>query len=126
MASGNWDLPADVREIAWIIGREKALYLAGHVLKWGQGGHRGKSACLYIPKRLKPNHRLVQILGWNDAAALCFEFAGLILQISSCSAVIQRWRNDEIRRLAAAGLTAQSIAPIMGISDRYVRAIRAA
>lgn len=29
-----------------------------------------------------------------------------------------------MRRLTAAGLTAQGIAPIVGVSDRYVRAIR--
>lgn len=126
VTGGNYDLCQSLREIAWIVGREKALYLAGHVLKWGQGGHRGKSAWLYIPKRLKPDHRLVQILGWDDAAALVYEFAGLALPISSCRGVVQRWRDSEVRRLAAAGLTAQSIAPIMGISDRYVRAIRAA
>lgn len=67
----------------------------------------------------------MQLLGWDDSAALVYEFAGLILQISSCRGVVQRWRDSEVRRLAVGGLTTQSIAPIVGVSDRYVRAIKA-
>lgn len=126
MTGGNYDLCQSLREIAWIIGREKALFLAGHVLKWGRGGHYGKSACLYIPKRLTPNHRLVEILGWDDAAAIVYEFAGLILQISSCRGVYQRWRDNEARRFAAEGAQTRDIQEIFGISDRYARTIKAA
>lgn len=126
MTGGNWDLCQSLREIAWIIGREKALFLAGHVLKWGRCGHYGKSACLYIPKRLTPDHRLVQLLGWDDAAALVYEFAGLILQISSCRGVYQRWRDNEARRFAREGAQTRDIQEIFGVSERYARTIKAA
>jgi hypothetical protein len=126
MTGGNYDLCQCLREISWVIGRERALYLAGQVLKWDRGGHRGKTAYLYIPKRLTPDHRLVEILGWDQAAALVYEFAGLILPISSCRGVVQRWRDSEVRQFADAGLTTQDITRIVGVSDRYVRAIKAA
>lgn len=126
MTGGNWDLCQSLREIAWIVGREKALFLAGQVLKWDRGGHYGKSASLYIPKRLNPNHRLVELLGWDDAAALVYEFAGIILPISSCRGVYQRWRDSEVRRMATAGLVTSEIAVIVGVSDSYVCALKAA
>lgn len=126
MTGGNWDLCQSLREIAWIIGRERALYLAGQVLKWERGGHYGKTASLYVPKRLAPDHRLVQILGWDDAAALVYEFAGLILPISSCRGVVQRWRDNEIRRLSAEGLSARELVPLFGVTLRHVRTIKAA
>lgn len=126
VTGGNYDLCQSLREIAWIIGREKALYLAGHVLKWNRGGHYGKTAYLYVPKRLPPNHRLVELLGWSDAAALVYEFAGIALPISSCRGVYQAWRDSELRRLAASGLPTRELVEIFRVSDSHVRAIRAA
>ena len=126
MAGGNWDLPETVREIAAVIGRERALYLVGQVLKWERGGHYGKSAYLYVPRKLKPSHRLEKILGRVDAAALVDEFGGLILHISSCKGVVTRSRDREIRRMAAAGASNDDVVTIHGITKRHVLAIKAA
>jgi hypothetical protein len=58
--------------------------------------------------------------------ALVDAFGGEILPISSCAGVVQRWRNEEIRRLAADGWSTMAIAALIGVTDRTVRLAKAA
>lgn len=81
-------LPRAVQEIAEVIGRERALFLIGQLPRCYVRDKRyntrasSKGACrvvMYVPKRLRPDHPLVAILGWQDAEKLTQAFGGEIL-----------------------------------------------
>ncbi|GGN45594.1 hypothetical protein GCM10011349_11860 [Novosphingobium indicum] len=87
----------------------------------GKAGHRSTRVMLYVPKRLKPNHRLVQILGEAQAAKLIEGFGGEILQPANCQEVYRRWRDSEARRMASDGMAPADIAEIMNVTARHIR-----
>lgn len=118
-------LPAIVQDIADVIGRDAALYLVGHHLRWDGRGQRGKAGSLYVPHKLTANHRLVLLLGLKTATALVAGFGGEIIHLSSCKGIVQRFRDDEIRRLAADGANDNALADWFGVTRRHVRNIRA-
>lgn len=81
-------LPQSVQDIADVIGRDKALYLIGQLPKCQVRDNRYKHrpgstgtqrVIMYVPKRLKPDHVLVRILGWQDAERLVQAFGGEII-----------------------------------------------
>jgi hypothetical protein len=129
-------LPASVREIANVIGVERALYLIGQLPRCfagvGTKGGTGRDKCtrkswrviMYVPKSLKPNDQLVRILGWHDACKLVAEFGGEILQPANCAHVYKRFRDISIARMLQAGDKPQAIAELMGVSERHVRNIK--
>ena len=80
---------------------------------------------LYVPtaSRLKPDHQLVRILGWNDAAKLCRHFGGEILQPGNCRDVYRPFRDASIVRMAADGVPVKTIAELMEVTDRHVRGL---
>lgn len=111
-------LPPSTQEIADVIGREKALFLIGQ-LKPTPG--RRWRICLYVPRRMPLDHWLVRLLGYQDAEALRREFGGIILQPGSCSHLVREFRNREVRRMAAEGMSHAEIADAVGLSSRHVR-----
>lgn len=118
-------LPDTVQEIADVIGREAALFLIGQLPTCyaGADGKRSTRVILYVPKRLAPDHRLVRILGWHTALQLVQGFGGEILQPANCQEVYRRFRDDEAKRLACAGLSAAQLAEVLAVSERHVRNI---
>ena len=61
------DLPQSVREIAEAIGREAALLLIGRLpVCYRDAGKKSPKVILYVPKRLPPDHQLVEILGYGS------------------------------------------------------------
>jgi len=126
-------LPRSVQEIADVIGRERALYLVGHLPRCTTRDKRYPGATashvmLYVPtvQRLQLDHDLVRILGYKDAIKLCKAFGGEILQPASCADIYRRYRDSMIARLLfTEGMSVQNVAAIVGVSDRHVRGIRA-
>lgn len=117
-------LPASVREIANVIGQEKALYLVGQLPRCVS--RKSTHVILYVPtlQRLKPDHRLVEILGWHDAVKMCKAFGGEIMQPANCAGFYRSFRDRSIHRLATMeNLPLQVIAAMFNISDRQVRNI---
>lgn len=116
-------LPESVQEIAEVIGRDAALYLIGQLPTCyaGTAGHRSHRVILYVPKTLKPNHRLVEILGWNTALQLVKGFGGEILQPANCREIYAQFRDREIQRMLADGAKPAQVADLMGVSERHVR-----
>lgn len=119
-------LPASVREIADVIGDERALYLVGQLPKCYAKDARypnAKSAhvIMYVPKSLKPNHPLVKILGWVDASKLAAVFGGEILKPGSCIEIYRAFRDRSIVRMLTEGTPPKYIAEIMGMCERSVR-----
>lgn len=116
-------LPPSAQEIADVIGRERTLYLIGRL---PQSGSRKWRVCLYVPKRLAPDHPLVDLIGWRDADLLRKEFGGMILQPSNCNYLHRDFRNREVRRMHGDGWSIADIAEAVELSDRQVRNIIAA
>ncbi|WP_441228000.1 hypothetical protein AB7813_08315 [Tardiphaga sp. 20_F10_N6_6] len=116
-------LPKSVQEIAEVIGRDRALFLVGKLPRFETS--RGEQVLLYVPheRRMKPDHQLVRILGWNDAVKMCRAFGGEILKPGNCQGIYQQFRKAEIRRRVAAGESVKTLAEIFAVTDRHVRAL---
>lgn len=128
IVANNFDLPAALREIADVIGRETALSLAGHYLRWDERDqHYGVRGYLYVPKpeRLKGSHRLVSILGLEVARQLSETFGGETLNISAPTGLSRRNRDARIIEMSEAGFSDVYIAAAMGMCERNIRTIRA-
>lgn len=83
----NEKLPKSVQEIADVIGREKALRLVKCWRKHYSGGEGKKSyrTYIYIPRRIRREHPLVQILGFKYARRMVRHFGGEGLMVAGCS-----------------------------------------
>ena len=116
----NFDLPRDIRLIASIIGRQKAINLAGKLLT--RSGYRVIS--LYIPKRLTQDHKLIELVGENDAKALSDNLGGEILYIENCyRGLVTRFRNRSIHRLSLEGVSNKTIAFLFNLTSRQIHNI---
>lgn len=116
------ELPHSVQEVAEVIGRERALYLAGQLPRCGSRAWR-RFISIPRPARLKSDHRLVQVLGWDDAQALCEVFQGENIELATCTEMIRSWRDLNVRRLAQQGNSSAELARIFGLSQRQIRNI---
>lgn len=125
-------LPSTVQEIADVIGRERALFLIGQLPRYhvqdtrkGKAGSAGLSerVILYVPKTLKPDHHLVRILGWNDAARLVRVFGGCLVHSSNCQEVYRPHRDAGIRLVHAQGVPVAMVADWFGLTERRARQI---
>lgn len=120
-------LPKSVEEIAAVIGRERALYLIGQLPRYkvrdSRQASNGSRLFLYVPtrSRLTLDHELVGIIGWADAEKLSRHFGGELLHPAPCADIYRSFRDVSIRALMADGLSADSVAAIMGVTERHVR-----
>lgn len=119
-------LPASVQEIADVIGRERALFLIGQLPRTfppSQKSARGgaERVILYVPKSLRPDHPLVQILGWKDASRLVAAFGGEVMQPANCRDIYRQFRHRSILAMLEAGESPSKIADLLRVSDRHVR-----
>jgi hypothetical protein len=121
-------VPASVKEIAEVIGLEKALLLVSQLPRCYSRDSRWPGAVsghviLYVPTlaRLKPNHELVRILGWQDAVKMTREFGGIILQPAACTAIYRPFRDANIVRLVQEGMPMPLVADWFGVSERLVK-----
>ena len=112
------ELPASVAEIADVIGRDAALRLVGAL---PPAGSRSWRRVVYVPKRLKPGHPLIDMVGLEAAQALARHFAGAVVQPGACADMIRAWNTRHLRRLAAEGWPADELAEAFGLSARQVR-----
>jgi hypothetical protein len=81
------ELPESVQEIADVIGREQALRLIEGLPKYRSGspGKQCTKVMLYVPKRLKPGHLLIELIGQEGAERLVRVFGGEQLYPACCS-----------------------------------------
>lgn len=116
------DLPSSVREIAQVIGREAALRLIGAMpaVVAGKQGKQSSRVMLYVPKKLSPDHRLVQILGAEHAMALVKAFGGEMLQPANCRRIYARYRDEAILKMLRDGARMSMVLSIMRVSKRHV------
>lgn len=115
-------LPASVQEIADVIGRERALFLVGQLPRCYS--RKSCHVILYVPKAMKPDHQLVQILGWQDANRLVAAFGGEILQPANCAEVYRVFRDKTALAMSEAGMKPVEVSEALGVSDRHVRNLK--
>jgi len=116
-------LPRSVQEIADVIGYHKALRL---VRQLPPCGNRERRRNLYVPKphNLKPNHKMVKLLGWDDAMALCQEHGGRTMQPAECSYLERAVMKDrEILNWRDLGYEPREIAKKLDMSEKWVTAV---
>lgn len=117
-------LPASVQEIADVIGRERALYLVGQLPRcYPPSGGGREQVLLYVPKKLTPTHRLVKILGWDEASRLADEFGGEILKPGNCRDVYRQHRDAGIVSSAAQGIPLSMISSWFQVSIRHIQSV---
>ncbi len=116
------DLPPSVREIAEVIGRAEALHLIGQLpVCYRDAGKKSTKVILYVPKRLAPDHRLVEILGYPTARKLVDAFGGEILYPANCRAIFARMRNRLVADMLDAGARPAILAELFGMTERNIR-----
>lgn len=113
-------LPQSVAEIAEVIGRDNAL---SFIARLPASGSRSWRKCVYVPKRMPPDHNLVKLLGWSDAQKMRAVFGGEILQPSNCRFVYRRHRNRQLLRMASENVPLADIADMLELSVYRVREI---
>lgn len=109
------DLPAFAARVSEVIGQRLALALMAHI--HGTGG----TGWIRVPRRAKPGHKLVEIIGHAAAEKLCGEFGGRVIRLPRCDAIHRTKRNAEIRRMADEGVPVREIAQAFALTDRHVR-----
>ncbi len=116
------DLPESVQEIADVIGTSGALRLVCQLpVCYRDAGKKSPKVILYVPKRLPPDHQLVEILGFPTAQKLVDAFGGEILYPANCRFVFDRYRNAAVRQMIDAGGRLPVVACLFGITERHVR-----
>lgn len=133
----DWDkllaeLPQSVREIAEVIGYDRALHLIGNLPTTTDAKH-GERAILYVPQTLPTDHPLIHALnigGKPDAEAalkaarkLVEHFGGEILHPARAQSLRKANRDHNIGEALARGMSTQKVADKLGISARQARSI---
>lgn len=121
-------LPRSVQQIADVIGRDAALNLIRQLPRayMGKPGRKSWRVLLYVPQRLRPDHELVRILGWQNAERLVRAFGGELLKPANCAEIYREFRDRSIRRLRREqGLDVETLAQWFGLCARSVRNILA-
>lgn len=114
-------LPRTAQDIADVIGRDAALRLIGQLPRCSPSGH-SEIVMLYVPKDLRPDHRLVRLIGWDAANRLVNAFGGEVLLPANCAGIYRAFRDRSIARLKAEhDLPVKVLAEWFEVSDRHVR-----
>ncbi|MBF0270880.1 MAG: hypothetical protein HQL98_02230 [Magnetococcales bacterium] len=107
------DLPGSLEEIAEVIGREGALQLVNAC-----GGTR-----IFVPRKLRVQHKLVTMLGFEQARRLSHHFGGETLTVVRAAELLRRTRNREIVRRYDAGTGVRQLARDNALTERQIYAI---
>jgi hypothetical protein len=106
-------LPPKLREIAEFCGVPVAMKL----LAAYPGLH------LVVPKRPPPEHRLVEVIGWEAAVRFCDIYGGDIIQIPRAVKAYRALRDARIRAERRQGDPLSAIALRHGLTERQVGTI---
>lgn len=105
----NYDLPTYVRQLADLIGRENAMKLVHEFGRW-----------LYVPRVIKPDHRIAKVVGIENAHKMSEEFSCIIIELGICKSLQQRLRNERIREMHSEGMRIKTISIAMNLSQRQI------
>ena len=107
------NLPESLREIMEIIGQPGTMKLVEQY-----GGTR-----IFIPSRVRAQHKLANLLGLEQARRLCHHFGGETLCIARSARAKLQERNREIVRRYDAGEAVRSLAIAYQLTERQIYTI---
>ena len=124
--AGIQKLPKSVQEIADVIGEENALLLVRMSPRTMQPDKRYPGAMrelisIYVPKTLRQDHCLVEILGWENACKMVIAFGGETLKPANCNSYFRQRRDQAIRLQYRQGETINVLAIRYKITERQIR-----
>lgn len=103
-------LPGALRDLVRALGEAAAFKLVER-----RGGGR-----LIVPKKVHPEHRLMDELGLQVFAALVDAYGGEVLVLPKYDSVARQLRHERVRKQRAAGLTIDRVAIATGYTRRQV------
>lgn len=111
MSTINTDLlPAALRELVRVLGEATAFRLVER-----RGGGR-----LIVPKKVHPDHRLMDELGLKAFADLVAGYGGEVLDLPKYDSVVQQLRHQRVRKLRGEGHSLDRVAVLSGYTRRHV------
>ena len=126
-------LTGSARELADVLGRDRALYLIGQLPRCRvrdtrytprPGSQGSQRVILYVPKQLKPDHALVRILCWDEAQRLVSAFGGEIICPPTLLGVVYLpFRDQGLVELHRLGVSPAMLADWFGITETRVRQV---
>lgn len=106
----NHLLPAALRELVRVLGEATAFRLVER-----RGGGR-----LIVPKKVHPDHRLMDELGLKAFADLVAHYGGEVLELPKHDSVVRQLRHQRVRKLRGEGHTVDRVAVLTGYTRRQV------
>ena len=118
-------LPQSVQEIADVIGRQAALELVGQLGTYEVRDKRYPNSItnrkvLFVPASLKPDDRIIGMIGYVNAVKLVRAFGGSFLFPAPCAEIYRNFINETVLRLHREGMKAAEISESIDISLRRV------
>lgn len=118
-------LPKSVQPIADVIGITQTLRLIGQlpvcqVRDKRYGAAISNRIILIVPVRLKPDDKLVQMVGYDDARKLVAHFGGEYLYPATCAEIYRDFLKKSAHRMLATGMKPTEIAEAMLIPYRTI------
>lgn len=109
------DFPPSMQRIIALIGLDSTRILVEAF---------GGEGLIYIPMRAREGNRIVELIGFYDAAALCGEYGGAHIRFPKCANAFKATRNAEINRLLGEGWTVGRVADHMRLSVRRIQMLK--
>lgn len=111
----NIPLPTATAKLSELIGSDGTIALIEYA-RQGDGKRH-----IYVPLRPKPGNNLVQLIGMEAAAKLAKEFGGQVIELPKYKAIDRAQRDQQVKNMAAAGLTLKKIAKTFGLTVRQIQ-----
>lgn len=122
----KFPLPPILEEISSVIGRDKTITLVGKLPRSAQikrDGRTRQRIYLYIPKTLTPEHKLIELLGYEDALKMVDAFAGEIICVPSLKNMHTHFLHHSIRAQYGAGVNIEILVIIFNMTRKNIQRI---
>ncbi|MCR9086165.1 MAG: hypothetical protein NXH97_05380 [Rhodobacteraceae bacterium] len=112
-------LPDTLQDVANVIGRYAAVRLSEGLV---QTGKRASRRMVYVPATPPQRHRLIDLIGVEARAKLCWTHGRIILGVPVCQKLKSAWRDLAAKRMADSGMKPAQIAADLGTSEAVILA----
>ena len=90
------DFPSRMQEIVDLIGLDAVVSLYCYFSE-NRTNRKDVVRRVYVPKKVKADHRLAQLIGVENLTKLSFEWGGLWIDLPHCKGLFKRVRDEQIR-----------------------------
>lgn len=90
------DFPFKIQELCDLIGLDSVISL---YVYFSENRTKRKDVMrrVYVPKKVRAEHRLAQLIGLDNFAKLSFEWGGLWIDLPYCKRLVKRVRDRQVR-----------------------------